>query len=40
MIYGYNIAIRRDDDGVAIENDEGWGMLPGPDFGCIHHKDK
>ena len=23
-------------DGAAIEDDEGWGMLTGPDFGCIH----
>jgi len=27
-------------DDVLIENDEGWGMVPGPDFGCIHHKEK
>ncbi len=23
-------------DGAAIEDDEGWGMVTGPDFGCIH----
>lgn len=23
---------------VLIENDEGWGMLVGEDFGCIHFK--
>ncbi len=41
MFYGYR---NRDgdqaEDGVLIENDEGWGMIPGPNFGCIHHKDK
>jgi hypothetical protein len=41
MFYGYR---RRDGDqardAVQIEDDEGWGMIPGPDFGCIHHKDK
>ena len=24
------------DDEVEIENDEGWGCLTGPLFGCIH----
>ena len=23
-------------DGASIEDDEGWGMLTGPAFGCIH----
>jgi len=22
---------------VVIENDEGWGMFTGPQFGCVHH---
>jgi len=22
------------------EDDEGWGVTTGPDFGCIHHKAK
>ncbi len=39
MVYGY-WSSESDDDGVRIENDEGWGMIPGPNFGCIHHKDK
>lgn len=26
------------DDEVLIENDEGWGWLLGPDFGCINHE--
>lgn len=38
MLYGY--AGKVDHDGVAIEDDEGWGMRPGPDFGCIHFKHK
>ena len=24
------------DDEVAVEDDEGWGFVPGPEFGCIH----
>jgi hypothetical protein len=24
------------DDGVMVENVEGWGLLTGPLFGCIH----
>ncbi len=39
MLYGYDSKII-DDDGVRIENDEGWGMIPGPDFGCIHHMER
>ena len=23
-------------DSVLIENDEGWGWVVGPEFGCIH----
>jgi hypothetical protein len=38
MVYGYKGKV--DHDGVAIEDDEGWGMQPGPDFGCIHFKHK
>lgn len=36
MVYGYgdeDIAA----DQVAIEDDAGWGMSPGPEFGCVHH---
>ena len=22
---------------VLVENDEGWGMIMGPDFGCVLH---
>ncbi len=38
MIYGYG-KHDTDTDSVEIEDDEGWGMIPGPDFGCIHHKE-
>lgn len=37
MHYGYHMAwddIR--DAAVLIEDDEGWGMLTGPAFGCVH----
>jgi hypothetical protein len=27
-------------DGVIIEDDEGWGIVTGPDFGCIHGEPK
>ena len=23
-------------DGALVEDDEGWGLLTGPDFGCVH----
>ena len=25
---------------VLVENDEGWGALMGPDFGCVLHEPK
>jgi hypothetical protein len=25
---------------MLIENDEGWGMRTGPDFGCVHGVEK
>jgi hypothetical protein len=25
-------------DCAVVENDEGWGFMSGPDFGCIHHE--
>ncbi len=39
MVYGYGYG-EVDQDGLAVEDDEGWGMVPGPDFGCIHHEEK
>lgn len=26
------------DDGMLVENDEGWGFVTGPKFGCVHHE--
>ena len=40
MLYGYRHPIDFPDDHLLIEDDEGWGMIPGPDFGCIHHEEK
>jgi hypothetical protein len=37
MLYGYGTS-RKSNDEVEIEDDEGWGMIPGPKFGCIHHE--
>lgn len=39
--YGYGI--EEDDianNGAHVEDDEGWGMVTGPEFGCILHEDK
>lgn len=27
-------------DGVHVEDDEGWGMIVGPDYGCVHFSQK
>lgn len=35
--YQYNAKDLLPDEAI-VENDEGWGMETGPDFGCIHHK--
>jgi hypothetical protein len=40
MVYGYYRDKQVDQDGITVEDDEGWGMMPEPDFGCIHHKEK
>ena len=37
MIYGYGNDFGEDKDALRVEDDEGWGMIPGPKFGCIHH---
>jgi hypothetical protein len=29
-----------EDDGVWVENDEGWAWFMGPDFGCVNHEMK
>lgn len=40
MVYGYGLETTDEPDQVLIEDDEGWGMIPGPEFGCIHHEEK
>lgn len=25
-------------DGMLAEDDEGWGFVTGPDFGCVNHE--
>jgi hypothetical protein len=43
MIYGYGVKYdgqKVDPDGLRIEDDEGWGMIPGPEFGCIHFEEQ
>lgn len=43
MMYGYNIKYDGqvlDSDCVSIEDDEGWGMIPGPEFGCVHFEEQ
>jgi hypothetical protein len=37
MVYGYK-ARKQGRDELHVEDDEGWGMIPGPKFGCIHHE--
>lgn len=32
--YGYNVT-KMPLNEVLVENDEGWGMLMGPEFGCV-----
>jgi hypothetical protein len=41
MLYGYwdGPIEDQESDAVMIEDDEGWGMKPNPDFGCVHHSD-
>lgn len=26
-------------DGMVVENDEGWALLTGPDFGCVNYEE-
>jgi hypothetical protein len=40
MLYGYDNKQIADSDGLSIENDEGWGMIPGPEFGCVHFEER
>ena len=27
-------------NGARVEDDEGWGMVTGPEFGCVHHTER
>lgn len=39
--YGYGVGESEvADNGALVEDDEGWGMLTGPEFGCVLHEDK
>ena len=39
--YGYGTEYSEvADNGALVEDDEGWGMLTGPDFGCVLHEGK
>jgi hypothetical protein len=38
MLYGYYGRLPIEDE-IMIEDDEGWGIHPGPKFGCIHHEE-
>jgi hypothetical protein len=41
FIKGYNVdASRLPSDGLLLEDDEGWAMYSGPDFGCVHWEAK
>jgi hypothetical protein len=38
IVYGYGTpSAEVPDNGAAVEDDEGWGMQTGPDFGCVLH---
>ena len=28
------------DNGAVVEDDEGWGIRTGPDFGCVLHEER
>jgi hypothetical protein len=35
--YGYHVSEDEvTDNGALVEDDEGWGMVTGPEFGCLH----
>jgi len=39
FVYGYG-STQHDPDGIAVEDDEGWGTVCGPEFGCIHYEER
>lgn len=38
--YGIESVNDIDADGLAIEDDEGWGWIVGPEFGCVHFEQR
>ncbi len=42
VLYGYMAQSYDEtpDNGALVEDDEGWGMNTGPDFGCVLHEPK
>lgn len=40
IAYGYGVESDVADNGALVEDDEGWGMLTGPEFGCVLHEKK
>jgi hypothetical protein len=41
VFYGYQKQEGDDaPDALKVEDDEDWGMYPGPKFGCVHHEEK
>lgn len=41
FLLGYYYSIDEfEPDGLLIENDEGWGWVVGPEFGCVHFEHK
>jgi hypothetical protein len=39
IYYGYRVnEAEVADNGVRVEDDEGWGMRTGPEFGCVLHE--
>ena len=37
---GYGDGKNVPDDGMIVENDEGWAFETGPNFGCVNHDAK
>lgn len=42
MLYGYRTTASEEikEKGAIIEDDEGWGMYTGKNFGCVHWRNK
>lgn len=37
---GARLRFEADPEGILVEDDEGWSILVGKDFGCINFKDR